>query len=56
MTAFIIDVRHSDKFIEIRKQYFPDGGYPCSALVTVAGFAKPGIMIEIQTVAVIESA
>ncbi|MBI3707040.1 MAG: RidA family protein [Proteobacteria bacterium] len=56
MTAFIINVRYSDKFIEIRKQYFPDDGYPCSALVSVAGFAKPGIMIEIQTIAVIKSA
>lgn len=54
MTAFIIDARYSERFIEIRKQYFPDGNYPCSALIAVAGFAKIGIMVEIQSVAVID--
>lgn len=52
MTAFIIDARYGERFIEIRKQYFPEGGYPCSALIAVAGFAKTGIMVEIQAVAV----
>lgn len=56
MTAFIIDARYSDRFIDIRKQYFPDENYPCSALIVAAGFAKPGIMVEIQSVAVIKMA
>ena len=34
-------------------EYFPDGRYPCSALLTISSFARPGIMIEIQGVAVI---
>lgn len=52
MTVFILDVRHGDRFVEIRKEYFPDG-YPGSALITVAGFARSDMMIEIQGVAVI---
>ena len=52
MTVFILDVRHGDRFVEIRKEYFPDG-FPCSALITVAGFAKPEMMVEIQAVAVV---
>ena len=32
---------------------FPDGNYPASALITVSGFAAPGMMLEIQGVAVI---
>ena len=52
MTVFILDVRHSDRFIEIRKEHFPEG-FPASALITVAGFAKPAMMIEIQCVAVV---
>ncbi len=52
MTVFILDVRHGDRFVEIRKQYFP-GGYPASALITVAGFARPEMMIEIQAIAVV---
>ncbi|OGL58610.1 MAG: hypothetical protein A3J27_14625 [Candidatus Tectomicrobia bacterium RIFCSPLOWO2_12_FULL_69_37] len=52
MTVFILDVRHGDRFVELRKQYFP-AGFPASALITVAGFAHPDMMIEIQAVAVV---
>jgi 2-iminobutanoate/2-iminopropanoate deaminase len=51
MTVFILDVRHGPKFGEIRSGYF-SGGYPASAQITVAGFAHPDMMIEIQAVAV----
>lgn len=53
MTVFINDPRHGDRFVQIRGEYFPDGRYPCSALVTVSNFARPGCVIEIQGVAVI---
>ena len=53
MTVFILDVRHGDQFINLRKEYFADG-FPASALITVAGFARPEMMVEIQTIAVIE--
>ena len=53
MTVFIIDARYGDRFIEIRKQVFPDGNFPASTLITIAGFTKPGMLIEIQCVAVV---
>jgi len=53
MTVFINDPRHGDRFVEIRREVFPDGRYPASALITVSNFAQPGIMLEIQGVAVI---
>jgi enamine deaminase RidA (YjgF/YER057c/UK114 family) len=53
MTVFINDPRHGDTFVELRKGFFPDGNYPASALITVANFARPGMLIEIQGVAVI---
>ena len=53
MTVFIIDARYGDRFVEIRKQVFPDGNFPASALITVAGFARASMMIEIQCVAVV---
>jgi 2-iminobutanoate/2-iminopropanoate deaminase len=53
MTVFINDPRHGDRFIELRHTMFPDGKYPASALITVSNFAQPGILIEIQGVAVI---
>jgi enamine deaminase RidA (YjgF/YER057c/UK114 family) len=53
MTVFINDPRHGDRFVELRKGVFPDGNYPASALITVSHFARPGMLIEIQGVAVI---
>jgi 2-iminobutanoate/2-iminopropanoate deaminase len=53
MTVFINDPRYGDEFVKVRGQVFKDGHYPASALITVSGFARPGIVIEIQGVAVI---
>ena len=53
MTVFILDPRHGDRFVEMRAGYFPDGNFPASALITVSNFARPGMLIEIQGVAVI---
>jgi len=53
MTVFINDPRMGDRFVQIRGEYFEAGRYPCSALVTVSNFARPGCVIEIQGIAVI---
>jgi enamine deaminase RidA (YjgF/YER057c/UK114 family) len=56
MTVFIKEPRHGDRFVEIRRELFPDGKFPASALITVSNFARPGMEIEIQGVAVIADA
>lgn len=53
MTVYINDPRHGDAFVKIRSTQFEPGRYPASALLTVANFARPGIVLEIQGVAVI---
>ena len=53
MTVFINDPRNGDRFVQIRNEYFSNGRYPGSALVTVSNFARPGCVIEIQAIAVI---
>lgn len=53
MTVFITDSRDGNRFVEIRKEFFPDANYPASALVTIAGLARPTMMVEIQAVAVV---
>jgi 2-iminobutanoate/2-iminopropanoate deaminase len=53
MTVFINDPRNGDRFVAIRREIFPDGNFPASALITVSNFAAPGMMLEIQGVAVI---
>ena len=53
MTVFINDPRYGDEFVKVRGEIFSDGRFPASALITVTAFARPGIVIEIQGVAVI---
>jgi len=52
MTVFINDVRNGDRLTQIRKEIFKEC-FPGSALITVTGFAVPGLMIEIQGMAVV---
>src|SRR5262249_835263 len=50
MTVFITDVRNGDRLTQIRKEIFKDC-FPASALITVTGLARPGLLIEIQGMA-----
>jgi enamine deaminase RidA (YjgF/YER057c/UK114 family) len=52
MTVFITDARLGDKLTEIRKEIFKEC-FPGSALITVTGLAVPGLLIEIQGIAVV---
>jgi enamine deaminase RidA (YjgF/YER057c/UK114 family) len=52
MTVFINDHHNGDRFTQIRKEIFKEC-FPASALITVTGFARPGLLLEIQGVAVI---
>ena len=47
MTVFLIDVRHTTRMTELRAKLFGDN-FPASAAITVSGFARPEIMLEIQ--------
>jgi len=52
MTVFITDTRLGDRFTQLRKAIFGDN-FPASALITVAGLARPGLLVEVQGIAVI---
>ena len=52
MTVFITDARYGDRFTQLRKEIFGDN-FPASALITVAGLARPELLVEVQGVAVI---
>jgi len=52
MTVFLIDARYTTRMTELRVQIFGKD-FPASAAITVAGFALPEMMIEIQCVAVV---
>ena len=52
MTVFITDVRNGDRLTEIRKEIFKEC-FPASALITVSALAAPGLLVEIQGIAVV---
>lgn len=53
MTVFIDDPRHGDRFVDIRSELLGSTGFPASTLITVSHFARPGIVVEIQAIAVV---
>ena len=54
MTVYISDTRYGDEFVEIRKEHFDNDEFPSSALITVVGFARPDILLEIKATAVVD--
>ena len=52
MTVFITDARFGNRFTQLRKEIFGDD-FPASALITVAGLARPELLVEVQGVAVV---
>src|SRR3954453_6602947 len=52
MTVFITDARLGDRFTQLRCEIFGDN-FPASALITVAGLARPEMLVEVQGIAVI---
>ncbi len=53
MTVFITDGRHGDRFTQLRREIFGDN-FPASALITVTGLARPGMLVEVQGIAVVD--
>ena len=52
MTVFITDARYGDRFTQLRREIFGDD-FPASALITIAGLARPEFLVEVQGIAVI---
>jgi enamine deaminase RidA (YjgF/YER057c/UK114 family) len=55
MTVYIGDTRYGDQFVELRKEFFSGDRFPSSALITVVGFARPDILLEVKATAVVEA-
>jgi enamine deaminase RidA (YjgF/YER057c/UK114 family) len=52
MTVFLTDMRHGNRFIELRQQKF-GRDFPASALIGIDQLAVPGMLVEIQAIAAI---
>lgn len=53
ITVFLTDPRDLQPLGPIRKEFFPDGNFPASTTVTVSNLPEPGMVIEIQGIAVV---
>lgn len=53
MTVFINDPRNGDQLVKLRQEFFSDGKFPASTMITVSDFAQPGMLIEIEGQAVV---
>ena len=54
MTVFITDMANGTRFTQLRKEFFPEGRYPASALIGIKALARPEMMVEIQAIAVVD--
>lgn len=52
-TIYMNEDRYGQQFGKLRHDQFPNGNFPGSARIVVSNFEKPGVLIEIQAVAVI---
>lgn len=52
MTVFVTDMKYGSRFVQIRKEFFPSGKYPGSALIGVKQLARHEMMVEVQSIAV----
>lgn len=52
MTVFITDARYGDRFTQLRCEIFGND-FPASALITIAGLARPELLVEVQGIAVV---
>jgi 2-iminobutanoate/2-iminopropanoate deaminase len=53
MTVFLTDANNSATFAKIRKEVFGEKGLPGSAQITIKDLAYPGLVVEVQAVAVV---
>ena len=54
VTVLLRDPRYYEAFTEVRKEFYPEGSYPASTIVTNASFVIPEILVLLQAVAVID--
>jgi enamine deaminase RidA (YjgF/YER057c/UK114 family) len=52
VTVYVTDMRHFDEIAAVRLQAFPENG-PSSTIVEVRALALPGLLVEIDAVAVL---
>lgn len=53
ITVFLTDMVHRESFSRARSEFFP-GRKPCSTLVAISALAQPGLVVEVEAIAVLD--
>jgi len=51
LTVYVTDIAQRAQVSEARRNFF-SGDFPCSTLVEITGLAQPGLLVEIEAIAV----
>ena len=51
LTVFVTDISKRAEITEVRKKFF-SGDFPCSTLIEISALAQPGLLIEVEAIAV----
>lgn len=52
ITVFLTDINYRTDFSRARSEFFP-GRKPCSTLVGISSLANPGLVVEVEAIAII---
>lgn len=52
ITVFVTDIAHRSEFSRARAEFFP-GRKPCSTMVGITALAQPGLVVEVEAIAII---
>ena len=51
LTVYVTDISKRAEVTEARKKFF-SGDFPCSTLIEISALAQPGLLIEVEAIAV----
>ena len=54
LNSYIIEAEHQAILREVRAQYINTAAPPASTSLRVVGFARPGVLLEVEAVAVVD--
>lgn len=54
ITIYLTDMKHRAEFGRARAEYF-SGRMPCSTLVEVGALAQPGLVVEVDAMAILNA-
>ena len=52
ITVFVTDIAHRADFSRARAEFFP-GRKPCSTMVGITALAQPGLVVEVEAIAIV---